>query len=191
MKKALIVTAIILAAIVVQADETATNSGSASSLSDSKGLQLSLTPDIALHPKTTPIRGVSLNIWGENPQHSLTLGIVNGSTGESSGFSWAWGINYADSYKGVQWALVNVSKTSFVGWQAAALNYSQGTFTGLQTGFVNYGQEFKGLQCGAVNYAENLKGVQIGFLNVAKNNGWFKDFPDKLATVFPFVNWSF
>lgn len=154
-------------------------------------LQLSLTPDVALHSRDTTIRGVSLGIWGENPQHGLTLGIVNGSTGESSGFSWAFGVNYADSYTGVQWAFVNVSKTSFDGWQSAAVNYSEGRFTGLQSGFVNYAQEFKGLQLGAVNYAENLEGVQIGFLNIAVNNGWFDEFPDKLATAFPFVNWSF
>jgi hypothetical protein len=28
-------------------------------------LQLSLTPDIALFPRTTTVRGLSLDIWGE------------------------------------------------------------------------------------------------------------------------------
>jgi hypothetical protein len=140
-------------------------------------LQLSLTPDIALHSKDTTIKGISLNIWGENPQHSFTLGIVNGSTGESSGFSWAFAANYAESYTGVQWAFVNISKTSFKGWQSGAVNYSTGTFTGLQTGFLNY--------------AENLHGVQLGFANIAMNNGWFDEFPNKLAKGFPFLNWSF
>ncbi len=153
--------------------------------------QLSLTPDIALHPKTTTIRGVSLSIWGENPQHGLTLGVVNGSTGDSSGFSWGWAVNYAESYTGVQWALVNVSKTSFVGWQHGAVNYSQGTFKGLQSGFVNIAQDTTGLQLGALNYTETLHGMQIGFINVVKSNPWFNQFPDKLATAFPIVNWSF
>jgi hypothetical protein len=44
---------------------------------------------------------------------------------------------------------------------------------------------------GLVNYAENLHGVQIGLANIALNNPWFKEFPDKLATGFPIVNWSF
>jgi hypothetical protein len=42
-----------------------------------------------------------------------------------------------------------------------------------------------------VNYAENLRGVQVGLANVAMNNPWFNEFPDKLATGFPIVNWSF
>lgn len=188
MKKTIVLIALVALAAQSKAESVA---AATTTSSGDVGLQLSLTPDIALHPKDATVRGVSLGIWGENPQHSLTLGIVNGSTGESSGFSWAWGINYADSYKGVQWALVNVSKTRFVGWQGAAINVAQGDFTGLQTGFVNYGQNARGVQFGCVNYAEDLYGVQIGFLNIVKNNGWFDEFPNKLATAFPFVNWSF
>ena len=45
---------------------------------------------------------------------------------------------------------------------------------------------------GLVNYAETLdNGVQIGLANIAMNNGWFDEFPNKLAKGFPFVNWSF
>jgi hypothetical protein len=144
---------------------------------DESAFQASLTPDIAIHPSTTEIRGLSLNIWGENPQHGVALGFVNGSTGNSSGFSWAFIANYDDNYTGVHWGLVNLSKQSFVGWQAGFVNAAQG--------------HFKGLQWGAVNYAENLHGVQIGFINVAENNSWFKDFPNQLAKGFPIVNWSF
>lgn len=176
MKKTLCIALVVAGTAVVQAEESA--------------FQLSLTPDIALKSKDTTIRGVSLGIWSENPQHSFTLGIINGSTGDSSGFSWGV-VNYADSYTGVQWAFVNVSQTSFVGWQGAAVNYSQGTFKGLQTGFINAAQDANGLQLGALNYTESLRGVQIGFLNIVKDNGWFDQFPDKLATVFPIVNWSF
>jgi hypothetical protein len=49
----------------------------------------------------------------------------------------------------------------------------------------------KGLQVGAFNYTEHLNGVQIGIVNVARNNDWFTDFPDRLATGFPILNWSF
>jgi len=155
------------------------------------GLQLSLTPDVALKSRDTTIRGLSLNIWGENPQRGVALGLINGSTGESGGFTWAFLGNYAESYTGVAWGLVNYSTTTFVGWQGGAVNYAQGDFTGLQSGFVNVALNCSGLQLGAVNYAENLHGVQVGFLNVVKSNPWFSEFPDKLALAFPFVNWSF
>jgi hypothetical protein len=176
MKTALSIALVIAGTALVQAEDAA--------------FQLSLTPDVALESRSTTIRGVSLGIWNENPQHSFTLGIINGSTGDSSGFSWGV-VNYADSYTGVQWAFVNVSQTRFVGWQGGAVNYSQGTFEGLQTGFINAAQNVNGLQLGALNYTESLRGVQIGFLNIVKDNGWFDQFPDKLATVFPIVNWSF
>ena len=68
---------------------------------------------------------------------------------------------------------------------------SKGRFTGFQNGVVNVSEEFHGLQLGLVNYSQNLHGVQIGLANIAINNGWFDDFPDKLATGFPIVNWSF
>lgn len=158
---------------------------------DSVPIQLSLTPDIALQSRTTTIHGLSLNIWGENQQKSLTLGIVNGSTGDSGGLSWGL-VNYADSYTGVAWGLVNVSQNSFVGWQHGWFNISRGTFSGFQSGWIlNFAGEFHGLQLGLVNYAENLHGVQLGFANIATNNPWFDEFPNKLAKGFPILNWSF
>jgi hypothetical protein len=153
--------------------------------------QASLTPEIAIKAKTERINGICLSIWGENPQSAFAFGFVNGSTGDSKGFSLSFFYNYADSYTGVAWALVNYSKVEFTGWQWAVVNVSQGKFTGFQSGFVNVSQEFHGLQFGLVNYTENLHGVQIGFANIAMNNPWFKEFPDKLATGFPFFNWSF
>jgi len=139
--------------------------------------QASLTPDIAIHSKTTEISGICLSIWGENPQSALALGFVNGSTGVSKGFSWGFFCNYSDTYTGVAWSMVNYNKEKFVGWQSA---------------FINVSKEFHGLQTGFVNYAEDMQnGVQIGLINIAKNNPWFSEFPNKLATGFPFVNWSF
>ena len=183
MKKILIITALVISAAGLKADE-------------SHCFQASLTPDIAIYPKTTEIDGLSLNIWGENPQQGCAIGLVNGSTGDSKGFTFGL-FNYADSYTGVSWGAVNYSKTSFVGWQGGFLfwpslvNVSQGTFTGFQEGIVNCAEEFHGLQLGLVNYAENLHGVQSGLANIAMNNPWFNEFPDKLATGFPIVNWSF
>jgi len=45
-------------------------------------IQLSLTPGVAVQSRTTIINSLSLNVWGENPQNALTLGIVNGSKGK-------------------------------------------------------------------------------------------------------------
>jgi len=182
MKKLFIITALVISAAGLQAEE--------------HGFQASLTPDIAVHPKTDEINGLSLSIWGENPQHGVAIGFVNGSTGDSQGLT--CGIfNYADSYTGVSWGACNYSQTSFVGWQGgfifwpSLVNVSKGTFTGFQEGVVNCAQEFHGFQLALVNYTENLHGVQIGLVNIALNNPWFHEFPDKLATGFPIVNWSF
>lgn len=154
-------------------------------------IQLSLTPDIAIQPRTTEIDGFSLGIWSENPQKSFTLGFVNGSTGDSEGFSVGL-VNYDESYIGVHWGLVNYSSQKFTGWQDGWVNISRGYFKGFQHGILNVSEEFHGLQLGWINYADNLNnGVQIGLINVAMNNGWFDRFPDKLAKGFPIVNWSF
>jgi hypothetical protein len=155
------------------------------------GFQLALTPQIALRPAEATIRGVTLGIWSENPQHAFALGIVNGSTGHSSGFSLAFALNYAESYGGVQFAFINVVRKDFAGWQAGSVNISQDKLNGVQTGFVNLGKEVCGVQLGAVNYTEKLQGVQLGAVNIVMDNTWFKQFPDSLAVVFPIVNWSF
>jgi hypothetical protein len=177
MKKILAITALVISAAGLRAE-------------DSHFFQASMTPDVAIYPKTTEIRGIALNIWGENPQHGFNLGFINGSTGDSSGFTVGLA-NYADSYTGVQWAIVNLSQKSFIGWQAAMINVSQGEFRGFQSGWVNIGDEVHGFQLGLVNCAKNLHGLQIGLANIANNNPWFKEFPDKLATGFPIANWSF
>ena len=162
MKKLFLLGAFLVSVAVVKADEPF--------------FQASLTPDIAIHDKGTHISGICLSIWGENPQSAFALGFVNGSTGESKGLSWGFFVNYSDTYTGVDLGMVNWSKVKF---------------TGVQFGAVNVADEYHGLQLGFVNYSENLRGVQLGFANIARNNPWFNEFPDKLATGFPFVNWSF
>lgn len=173
--KKLILSVLVIGVVSVRAEEV---------------FQASLTPDIAIHSRNTQINGLALSIWGENPQSALALGLINGSTGDSSGLSWSL-VNYSDAYTGIAWGAVNFSRTSFVGWQNGTVNYAQGHFLGLQMGALNITENMDGLQIGVVNYAEHLHGVQLGFLNVAMNNPWFKEMPDKLATGFPFLNWSF
>lgn len=141
--------------------------------------QLSLTPDIAIHPDNTEIRGLSLNIWGQNPQRSLNIGFVNGSTGDSSGVSFAFLVNYAEDYTGAQ---------------IASVNYVEGKLKGAQLGFANYAENLdRGVQLGFVNYAENMgKGLQVGLVNIIRNNDkWFEEFPDNVAPAMVFVNWRF
>src|SRR5476649_547290 len=130
MKQLLTITALVISAAALHAEE-------------SHIFQASLTPDIAIYPKTAEIHGLSLSIWGENPQHGVAIGIVNGSSGDSSGFTYGI-VNYANTYTGVSWGLVNVSQTSFVGWQYGWVNVSKGDFTGFQLGWIfNYAQKLK------------------------------------------------
>ena len=162
-------------------------------LAGSEPIQLSLTPDIALYNRSARIEGLTLNIWGENPQSALALGIVNGSTGRSAGLSVGL-INYADSYKGVQLALFNYTKGDFRGWQFGLVSYTEGSMKGLQTGLaMNYAGRLTGLQFGLVNYAEAADaGVQIGLVNIIhQNTSWFTGLPDELAPGMILVNWRF
>ncbi len=147
-----------------------------SAYAESKPFQASLTPDIAIHSRGTYIKGVSLNIWGENPQTAIAFGFVNGSSGDSSGFSWGL-VNYAENYTGVEWAAVNYAKGNFTGWQA---------------GFFNYTGRLKGLQLGVINYAKTAEsGLQVGLVNIIEQNQWFTGFPGELAKGMIFVNWRF
>ena len=130
---------------------------------ETKGFQMSLVPNVAIYSKTTYIKGVSLNVWGENPQDAFALGVVNGSTGNSSGFSLGLIVNYADSYNGLQIAPVN------------------------------YASRLHGLQLGFVNMAMTAEaGVQIGLINImSQTEEWFSNFPDEVAPGMVFVNWRY
>jgi len=185
MKKLLIV----LASVLVASGATA----------KTKPFNASLTPNIAVYDRNEMIEGLTLSIWGENPQTSLALGLVNGTIGQSAGLSLGL-LNYAGSYKGLQWGLVNYTTDNFSGWQGgfvlgiivSALNYTGGDMKGLQTGLVNYANNLTGLQIGLFNYAETIDdGVQIGLLNIMPRNEWFTNLPDELTPGMILVNWSF
>lgn len=177
MRKILVVASLLLATHLASAE---------------RPFQLSLTPDIAIVARGESVRGVALNVWGENQVVGLNLGFVNGLTGESGGLSWAYLGTYAESYRGVILGGIFVRSTGeIVGWQAGVVNFSTGSLVGLQSGFLNIGNNVRGVQLGAINYTEDLCGVQIGLINIVRSNPWFSEFPNKLATGFPFVNWSF
>ena len=145
---------------------------------ETRGFQLSFIPDIAIHSKTTYIKGFSLGVWNENPQTGVALGFVNGAMGDSTGLLWGWVGNYAENYKGVQ-------VSPFV-------NYNEGSLAGLQSALFNYAGSLKGLQLGMINFTKTAEaGVQVGLVNIISDNEWFKKFPGELAPGMVFVNWKF
>ncbi|MFA6569284.1 MAG: hypothetical protein WCS96_13815 [Victivallales bacterium] len=160
-------------------------------MAETKPFNLSLTPDVAVYPRTDTIEGLTLSVWGENQQTSLALGIANGTVGDSAGLSWGFILDYADKYKGIQWAAINYTKDSFLGWQSGFVDYTWGTMMGLQAGVVNYAGRVTGLEFGIVNYTEDVDaGLQIGIVNIVRNNkSWFSDLPNSLAPAMIFVNW--
>ena len=168
-------------------------------MAQSKPFNASITPDYSVYGRNVMIEGLTLSIWGENPQTSLAIGFVNGSIGQSAGLSVGL-LNYAKNYKGLQWGLVNYTTGDVSGWQGgfgfgilvSALNYTGGDMKGLQTGVVNYAGKLTGLQLGLVNYAATAKsGVQIGLVNIMPENRWFSGLPNELAPGMIFVNWRF
>jgi hypothetical protein len=165
----------------------------------SEPIQLSLTPEIALHDRSEQIEGLALSIWGENPQSAFALGLVNGSTGDSVGLSVGL-LNYAENYTGLQWGIVNYTTGNFTGWQGgfifglvgSVVNYTGSTMTGFQCGLVNYAGTLNGFQLALVNYADQVDaGVQIGLVNIMPENEWFSALPDELAPGMVLVNWHF
>lgn len=164
----------------------------AAGAAESRRVQFSLTPDKAYHDRNDRIEGLTLSVWGENPQAGLALGFVNGSTYESRGVSLALLMNYADDYAGVQWAPVNYASGVMTGWQLGVLNVADIRMDGLQSGFVNYAGRVRGVQFGLVNYARWLEnGVQLGLVNINRGcEAWFTGLPDEVAPGMVFLNWS-
>ncbi len=162
--------------------------------------QASFTPDYAIYPRTQRIQGLTLSFWGENPQTSLALGFVNGSSGDSSGLSLGLA-NYAESYAGLQWSFANFSSGNMTGWQGgpllgfvfSGLNYAGGEMRGLQIGAVNLAGSLSGLQLGLVNYCQRAdSGLQIGVVNlIANNQYWFSEWPHEVGPGMILVNWHF
>lgn len=146
-------------------------------LAETKGFQLSLIPDLAIHAKTTHIEGLTLGLWSENPQNALAFGLVNGSKGNSSGLSLGLLGNYSENYKGGQLA-----------WIA---NVAEGELRGFQWAIFNYAKKLHGLQLGIVNFAETSdKGVQIGLVNIMnQTKRWFGNLPNEVAPGMILVNW--
>jgi hypothetical protein len=122
--------------------------------------QASLAPGIALHNRNQRIEGFTLSLWGENPQTSLALGIINGTDRNSGGVSLGF-INYGDVYSGVQLGFLNADR-DLHGAQVGVLNIANGKKTGFQFGLFNV---------------------------ITTNKEWFSNFPNELAPFMLFINW--
>lgn len=141
-------------------------------------LQLSLLPDIALHDRDDTVKGISIGVWSENRQSALTLGLVSGAPGRSSGIMFSFLANYSQDYTGIQLAPINVSTKSHAG---------------IQWGTINYAGKLSGIQLGLLNFAERAdSALQIGAINIiGSTDGWFDDFPSEIAPVMVLANWRF
>jgi len=125
-----------------------------------KVFNLSAAPGLALHDRNQKIEGLTLSLWGENPQTSLAIGFVNGTAGNSAGVSFGL-INYSDTYKGLQFGFLNSSK-KLKGVQFGAINIAKGKKTGFQVGFLNV---------------------------IPSNKKWFSNFPNEIAPFMIIFNW--
>ena len=165
-----------------------------------ESVQLSLwAPNIQLRPAESDIRGLRLDIYGQN--HNITgadLGIVGITTGDMNGFSHQWIYDRIDGEAyGVAMSLIlHVSGDScgveggcgaffekdFTGICGGVYSNVAGAMTGLQMGFVNNCNELHGVQFGLVNMATSGRGLQLGFVNI---------FDEGIAPVLPFINFHF
>ena len=190
----------LIAALPAVAQEPAVMQEPAVTQEPVPAFQASFTPEHALYPRSQRIQGLTLSFWGENPQTSLAIGLVNGSTGESAGLSLGLA-NYAESYAGLQWSFANFAAQNFTGWQGGPLfgflvsgvNFVGGDMRGLQLGAVNLAGKLSGLQLGLVNYCQRAEsGVQVGVINlIAENQYWFSRWPNEVGPGMVLVNWRF
>ena len=129
------------------------------------------------------------------------VNVVNGRfRGVQAGlFNWSgWAeAGSGRSSVGVQYGGINYAD-SFFGLQSGYVNVSSGTLSGVQYGYVNCANDLSGVQCGGlivlganvacgdfegcqigiVNYAHTMSyGAQIGILNIIANNGVFPVLP--------------
>lgn len=124
-----------------------------------KAFQASLTPDVAILDKTERIEGLTLSIWGCNPQTSIALGLINGTSEDSKGVSIGFA-NYGQMYRGIQLGFANADDE----------------LKGLQLGVIN-------------STKKTSSGIQLGLFNIIKESEWFSNFPHELAPFMILVNW--
>jgi hypothetical protein len=167
-------------------------------------------PEPQLVPATEDVRGVRLQVYGENRNVSgVDIGFAHSTTGDFVGFGGLFTLfnHVGGTTTGVQWGVVNFTEGEVRGWQNGWFNINTAKVTGLQMGllnwndtstadlsgvqlgFVNIAKHVHGIQFGFINYAVSLKGVQLGLWNQVDSRDW--DQFEPLPKVFPFVNIGF
>ncbi|HUI07806.1 MAG TPA: hypothetical protein VL486_12455 [Verrucomicrobiae bacterium] len=133
-------------------------------------LQLALVPTIQLVPQDQSIRGLRLNIYGENQNMS---GVDVGLMHETK-----------DRFSGVAFGLLNTVHGEARGLQLSGIySGADAGMSGLQVGIVNRSGNIHGLQIGVANFADDMTGIQIGLWNEIKSKeNW---------SVVPIINAAF
>ena len=168
-------------------------------------------PDMQMVPASEDIKGVRLQVYGENKNVTgWDAGFANSVTGDMNGAQWFVFLPTVYNYvggklNGAQLGIVNQYGKEVNGADLGLVNYSRAAASelngaqlglvnlgcktdvyGAQLGFVNTAKSVHGVQLGFVNITENLKGVQLGLWNQVSSRGWGEFKP--LPKVFPFVN---
>lgn len=144
------------------------------SQSDHKPFQLALWNTLQIVPQEQSVRGIRLNVYGENKNmKGCDIGIVNKTNGYQ---------------KGAQFGIKNQTEYEFTGFRAGIVNFSGGEFKGYETGIANLldnngtgwaaggvnivNDDFKGLLSGICNiqFADNIDGVNLGIINLLKKS---------------------
>jgi hypothetical protein len=148
-------------------------------------------PDMQIEPVSEDIRGLRLNVYGEN--HNMTgcdLGFGHRVTGNFTGAQIGLFTRLGGEGKGARLALINITDPSgrrFTGAHVGAANVGESLeIKGAQVGVFNLAKHVHGAQVGLVNITDTLKGVQVGLWNQVSSRSWDK--ADPLPRVFPIIN---
>ncbi|WP_304608697.1 caspase family protein [Hyalangium versicolor] len=112
------------------------------------GTQLSAGVNVAAKDVKGVQGAAGVNVAGAALRGVQASAGMNWAGGAVTGVQAAAGFNRAESVRGVQFAVLNVS----------------GDVTGAQVGLINVGKVVNGAQVGLINVAEEVKGVPVGLL---------------------------
>lgn len=148
-------------------------------------------PDMQVEPVSEDIRGLRLNVYGENRNMTgCDLGFGHRVTGDFTGAQIGLFSRVGGDGKGARLAFINITDRSgkrFTGAHVGAANVAESLeIKGAQVGVFNCAKHVHGAQVGLVNITDTLKGVQVGLWNQVSSRSWGK--ADPLPRVFPIIN---
>jgi len=150
--------AAILFAAVSYADSGQTSSPAAAAPTQEtlKPIQFALVPTIQLVPEDQSVRGLRLNIYGDNQSVSgVDIGLLHETKVK---------------FSGVGFGLLNIVHGEARGLQFSGIySGADDRMSGLQVGIVNRSANIHGLQIGLANFADDMTGIQIGLWNEIKS----------------------